>query len=217
MSTMVRPDGPRRNRICRWGSGTGRRTANLPAMSTPLERALTEPVAGIRRLPEDVETLLYQLEAPPRLGAHLRAVHDVACQLTDALADSLVFDRDAVRWGAATHDVGKVIHPAELSGPGVAHERTGYDLLIACGYDERLARFARDHGSWSGPDVSTESLLVSLADKVWKGKRVPDLEDNLVARIGGRAWEVFLTLDDILARIADAADARLEFQNRHPV
>jgi hypothetical protein len=34
-------------------------------------------------LPDHVEILLRELDAPPRLAAHLRAVHDVACQLVD--------------------------------------------------------------------------------------------------------------------------------------
>jgi hypothetical protein len=202
----------------RRGGGTRRVAATLPGMDTPLRRALTEPTTpGMRRLPADVETLLAEMDAPPRLGAHLRAVHDVAWRLTEALSDVLAFDRDAVLWGAATHDVGKVILPAELSGPGVAHERAGYDLLLACGYDEARARFARDHGDWSDPDLPTECLLVTLADKVWKGKRVADLEDRVVARIGGRAWQVYMALDDLLAGIADHAAARLDFQARHPV
>lgn len=45
-------------------------------------------------------------------------------------------------FGAATHDVGKVLQPAELSGPGSAHEPAGHALLLPHGAPERLARLA---------------------------------------------------------------------------
>ncbi|MFF0470578.1 hypothetical protein ACFYPX_24470 [Micromonospora zamorensis] len=60
-----------------------------------------------------------------------------------------------------------------------------------------------------------------MADKVWKGKRVTDLEGLLVDRLaeatGRERWSVFLDLDDILDHIAADADRRLAFQATHPV
>jgi len=60
-----------------------------------------------------------------------------------------------------------------------------------------------------------------VADKVWKGKRVTDLEELLVDRLadatGRERWSVFLDLDDILDEIAADADRRLAFQSTHPV
>jgi len=95
-------------------------------VTTALQAALDEPGDPLlRRLPVPVRRLLESLEAPPRLAAHLRAVHDVACQLTELLAlrhPELTFDRASVLFGAATHDIGKVVHIGELSGPGSAHE-----------------------------------------------------------------------------------------------
>ncbi|GII29105.1 HD domain-containing protein [Planotetraspora mira] len=190
-----------------------------------LRNALTEStVPPLRPLPEDVARLLLDMEAPPRLAAHLRAVHDTACLLVDAIAGAyplLPFDTTQVLFGAATHDVGKVIHVGELSGPGSAHEQAGYELLLARGVDERAARFARNHATWTPPDISTEDLLVSLADKIWKAKRVQDLEDRLVGRLcqasGEDPWQAFMTLDDILSDLAGDADARLAFQARHPI
>ncbi|WP_218020190.1 hypothetical protein [Nocardia anaemiae] len=97
--------------------------------SVVLRRALTDRGGlDLRRLPERVEVLLESLDAPPRLGAHLRAVHDVACELVDWVATNyggVEVDRVAVLFGAATHDIGKVVHPEELSGPGSAHEQDG--------------------------------------------------------------------------------------------
>ncbi|MCX2952576.1 HD domain-containing protein [Lentzea sp. NEAU-D7] len=186
-------------------------------------RAMTEAVP-LRPLPAPVEDLLTELQAPPRLVAHLRAVHDVACELITWIErhhPSVAVDRDAVLYGAATHDIGKVLHPNELSGPGSAHEPAGHALLRERGVEERLARFARTHASWTTPGISLEELLVSLADKVWKAKRVPDLEqlvtERLASATGHEPWEVFMALDDELDRIASGSDARLAFQSSYPV
>jgi len=101
------------------------------------------------------------------------------------------------------------------------HERTGYELLLDHGVEEDLARFARTHADWTADDIGVDDLLVSLADKVWKAKRVADLEQLLtehLATAGGQElWEVFLALDDVLDRIAADADARLAYQASHPV
>lgn len=191
-----------------------------------LERAMTEPAGGLRPLPETVTRLLTDLAAPPRLAAHLRAVHDVAFEVTNALAErfpALAFNASDVLFGAATHDIGKTVHPDELSGEGSAHERAGYELLLAQGIPEHQARFARTHAAWDDPvsAAGLEDLLVSVADKVWKGKRVGGLEQLVVAHIctasGLAPWEAFMALDDILGRIAEGADDRLAFQARYPV
>jgi HD domain len=187
--------------------------------------ALTGPSEPpLRPLPDRVNEMLVTLDAPPRLAAHLRAVHDVAWQLTRALASRcphLTFDREAVLFGAATHDIGKIVHVGELSGPGSAHELAGYRLLLQRGVDEALARFARTHASWQLAEIGVEDLLVSLADKVWKGKRVADLEQKVVDRIvestGREPWQAFMELDDILDRLAAGADQRLAFQASHTV
>ncbi|MEZ0114050.1 hypothetical protein ABH920_008084 [Catenulispora sp. EB89] len=80
----------------------------------------------------------------PKTVAHLRAVHDVAARLVAWAAErGLPVDAEAVLFGAATHDIGKALHPAELSGPGSEHEAAGRDLLLLTtvghGADERLA------------------------------------------------------------------------------
>ncbi|AWZ07844.1 MULTISPECIES: HD domain-containing protein [unclassified Streptomyces] len=190
-----------------------------------LARALDAPgEPPLRPLPPVVAELLRSLAAPPRLAAHLRAVHDVAAELVDwvrARYPALPVDRDAVLFGAATHDVGKTLHPEELAGPGSAHEAAGRGLLLAHGFAPALARFAASHASWDGPAVTIEDLLVSTADKVWKDKRVPDLEDRLVRVLAGAAgrepWEEYLALDDLLARLGADAAGRLAFQAAFPV
>ncbi|MFF5497016.1 HD domain-containing protein [Streptomyces aquilus] len=178
----------------------------------------------LRPLPDRAAELLRELDAPPRLAAHLRAVHDVAYDLVEWVTrrhPQLPLDREAVLFGAATHDIGKTAHPTELSGPGSAHEVAGRDLLLSHGIAPHLARFAATHASWTAPDVTIEDLLVSLADKAWKNKRVTELEDLVVralAEASGRsAWEEFLDLDDLLTAVGEGAEARLAFQGAYPV
>lgn len=171
-----------------------------------LDHALT--TGDWRPLPDTAAELLADLDAPARLGAHLRLVHDVAWSLTDALGrrcPALPFDTTAVLFGAATHDVGKVEHPEELSGPGRRHELAGARLLLRYGVPSHLARFAGSHGDWSGPDRGVEDRLVSLANTVWNGRRERALE-SLVP--GGP------DLDAILAGLAAGAGERLAFENR---
>lgn len=190
-----------------------------------LSRALNDPVdPPLRPLPAPVADLLRSLDAPPRLAAHLRAVHDVAVQLVDRVErryPELTVDREAVLFGAATHDIGKTVHIAELSGPGSCHEEAGRQLLLAHGFGPELARFAGTHASWADPAATLEDLLVSTADKVWKNKRVPELEDLVISRLaratGRQRWEEYLALDELLGRIGDGADHRLAFQASFPV
>lgn len=70
-----------------------------------LSIALDEtPDPPLRPLPVRVAELLGELGAPPRLVAHLRAVHDVAAQLVDWVGRRCPapdVDREAVLFGAA--------------------------------------------------------------------------------------------------------------------
>ncbi|MFB7676842.1 HD domain-containing protein [Kitasatospora purpeofusca] len=173
-------------------------------------------------VPPAVAELLVAVAAPPRLVAHLGLGHEVAETVLDGCAAlGLRVDREAVLFGAATHDIGKAVHREELSVPGSLHERAGYELLLAHGVPERLARFARTHGAWDAPGTTAEDLLVSLADKAWKDSRVRDLEDRVTDRLaeagGHERWEAFLALDDLLAGIGADAPCRLAVQAAHPL
>lgn len=172
-----------------------------------------------RPLPTAAQELLGKLGAPPRLAAHLRLVHDTAIEIVEGLRERfpmLSFDGVAVSVGAATHDFGKVLHPAELTGPGSRHEVDGPKLLEQHGVPPELARFARTHGAWSRETLPLEDLLVSLADTVWKGQRLDTLEAHVVAKIaettGNESWEVFDKLDGLLEEIATDGDVRLAWQ-----
>ncbi|MDQ1656733.1 MAG: hypothetical protein QOD41_1816 [Cryptosporangiaceae bacterium] len=84
-------------------------------------------------------------------------LRDAAQQLTGWLASRhalLRFDRDAVRFGAATHDVGKTVHTGELSGPGFKHEQTGQRILAEAGIQPGLAPGGR-HSRHRKPDSAS--------------------------------------------------------------
>jgi hypothetical protein len=179
----------------------------------------TRPV--LRPLPLRAVRVLQDVDAAPRLVAHLRAVHDVAAQLVVWVrARGLDVDADAVLFGAATHDVGKALHPAELSVPGSEHEHAGRDLLLAHGIPPELAKYAAGHSTWTAA-TGMDELLVSLADKVWKNKRVTELENLAIAQLaaasGRELWDEFLDLDQFLTDIGDSADERLAYQMGFPV
>lgn len=176
----------------------------------------------LRPLPADVQSLLAREGVPPRLWAHLTLVHDTAAQLVEAVRayrPDLTADWEAVLFGAATHDLGKCRCPEELVAPGRRHETLGEALLREQGIAPHRARFARTHGTID-PEGPLEDLLVSLADRIWKGKRDEDLEAAVCRKIGGTdtvSWEVYLWLDDLLTRIAAGADARLAWHQSQSV
>ncbi|MEV4613617.1 HD domain-containing protein [Kitasatospora sp. NPDC049258] len=185
---------------------------------------MADTLLTLRPLPGRALELLDAVGAPPRLRAHLELVHEVAARLVAGIGGrwpQVPVDAASVLFGAATHDIGKVRHPEELSTPGHRHEEAGYRLLLDLGVPEPDARPARTHASWTLPGISLEELLVSLADKVWRNSRRPDLEDLVTTRLaeacGGPRWEVFLALDDLLGTLGAGADRRLAHQARFPV
>ncbi len=174
---------------------------------------------ALQPLPPDAVALLDRLRAPPRLVAHGAVVHDVAQRLVDALEvrwPTLMIDRDSVAFGAATHDMGKVHHPEELTGPGHQHETAGQSLLIAAGMSLHRARFCVTHGAWRTHPVMLEDLVVALADTCWKGTRNPVLEQQVIAHIQAmnpeEPWETMLFVDQLVEDVAAGADERLAWQ-----
>lgn len=99
-----------------------------------------------------------------------------------------------------------------MAAPGHRHEHAGHNLLAEHGLND-LARFATTHAQWDDDALPLEDLLVALADKLWKGKRVAALEhriiDRLSARSGTSSWEVFTLADEVFERIAARGDERL--------
>ncbi len=180
---------------------------------------------GLMSLPIEAAHLLQKFDASPRLIAHLILVHDVAHQLIDELQKewpNFLFDKDTILFGAATHDIGKIIHPKELSNSGYLHEPSGYELLIKENVPENLARFTKTHGYYKdNEDLNVEDLLVMLADKCWKGKRAETLEHHLVNKIAQvtneEMWEVLIMFDNIVERVTSQAEQRLVWQAQFSV
>jgi putative nucleotidyltransferase with HDIG domain len=174
-------------------------------------------------LPNGVQDICLVFRASPRLVAHLILVHDLAGKLLQDIArlwPDVDCNREHVLFGAATHDIGKAVYPEELVAPGHKHERKGTELLQQYGVPNSLARFAYTHGNWKD-EPTMEDLLVALADNLWKGKRLPELEDRFVEavaqRTGKERWEILVEFDQLCDSLASDADTRLAWQASFPV
>ena len=159
--------------------------------------------------------LLESLGAPARLLRHVELVSEAASLLLLRLEELHVpVNAELVRAGVVLHDVGKILHPAELDNPGSHHEPEGERLLLQHGVSPELARICRSHAQWAELSVSLEELLVALSDKLWKGVRKAALEelviDRVAARLGTDRWTVFVELDTLFEAIAAEGAARLE-------
>ena len=158
--------------------------------------------------------LLERAGAPPRLIEHGRLVGECAGQLvTLARGLGAQVDVEEVVVGASVHDIGKARFVEELSGPGSRHESAGEVMLREMGVSDAISRKARTHAAWDGDDVGLEDLLVALSDKLWKGKRVQELEERVLDAIADSAdkdrWELFEVFQNRLDAIADAGSERV--------
>ncbi|ASJ70325.1 HD domain-containing protein [Granulosicoccus antarcticus] len=163
---------------------------------------------------EDVYALYKSLGAPSRLIDHVIHVGAVAEKLANELKEiGVTLDENLVCLGAACHDAGKIIYKNELDEPGSLHELAGEKLLLEHDVSPVVARFCRSHAQYERMETSYEELLVALADKLWKGKRVENLEleiiDLTANQIGKERWDLFDKLDTIFEDIAAEGDSRL--------
>lgn len=158
--------------------------------------------------------LLKSLNAPEHLVTHVTLVGEAASKIIECLgAHKLDFDASFVEVGVVLHDVGKIRHTQEMHQKGSMHEAEGEKILLGLGVDSKLARVCVTHGQWSNGGVSLEELLIALADKLWKGKRVQELEEQVIAlvasSINAEYWELFTELDGCFESIASDGDERL--------
>lgn len=165
------------------------------------------------RTVEDAFALLAELGASAHLIRHHALVVEAAEALLHGLAPyAATYDAQSVLLGAALHDAGKILHPMEMRGPGNRHEDAGRALLERHGHPT-LARFCVTHAAWDRDALELEDLLVALADKLWKGKRVEALETRVIQRLasalGRELWDVFTTADAAFERVAADGDRRL--------
>lgn len=162
----------------------------------------------------DARVLLERLGAPQRLLTHLQLVGEAADQLICGYKElGIPCDFALVLLGVTVHDIGKILYPQELYCPGSQHELAGQALLLAHGVQPHVAKCCVTHAEWSAPGVSLEERTVALADKLWKGKRVGELEmmivDEAAAKVGKERWALFMALDSIFEDIANEGPNRL--------
>lgn len=150
---------------------------------------------------------------------HLTLVHTTASFILNALKKelpSLELNEKEVVFGAATHDIGKCIITDEIYKKGKLHKTEGFTLLKKHGYTDEQSRFAITHGDWTVDDLTIEDLIVCLSDKVWKGKRVQELEEKITTTIAGITdidyWDIFVKLELILEEIIIGSDDRIAWQ-----
>lgn len=161
---------------------------------------------------QDAFEILRVLDAPAHLVRHAQLVLEAAEALLTKLSLGELIDEERVRIGAVIHDAGKALHQEELHGPGAKHEAAGRQALLALNVDERYALICETHANWKAA-TTLDELLVTLADKLWKGKRVPALEDTFIQKLAEAkdcdSWELFTDIDTIFEEVAHGADARL--------
>jgi len=163
---------------------------------------------------KDAYAFLDSIEAPEHLKTHVKLVGEAADLLIDKCeALGLQLNYDFIRTGVAIHDVGKINHINEMSGPGSEHEPEGEKILLEKGASPNLARVCMSHARWDKMECSVEELIIALSDKLWKGKRVEALElkviDRLAELLHVERWDIFADLDLKFEEIAAGGHERL--------
>ena len=140
---------------------------------------------------------------------------EAADLLISAIDDlGIKLDFDFIRAGVVIHDIGKVVHTSEMTGPGSEHEPEGEKMLLEKNISPRLARVCMSHARWDQMECSFEELLIALSDKLWKGKRVEPLElkvvDSAAQYLKKDRWDLFSDLDIKFEEIASGGHERLQ-------
>lgn len=187
-------------------------------MKSPLNKPKHSDDSGnlcIVQTADDAFELLDELNAPIRLIRHAELVLEVSEILIEKLTDiNLSIAINLIRIGAILHDVGKISHPEELDKAGSKHLLAGKQLLLEKQLPERIARFCVSHKKWDETQNCTiEEFVVALADKLWKGTRHRQLEEQVVKYISmflqKDYWQIYIALDSVFEEIADHGAERL--------
>jgi len=173
----------------------------------------------IIELSNEVNNLLEHFDAPQRLFRHLTIVNSTAFYIIEQLKSewpNLPLNEKEILFGASTHDIGKVKITSELYEKGKKHEEEGFKILKEFGFRDKESRFTITHGNWNTSNLHIEDLLVCLSDKIWKGKRINELEELITTNISELTktdfWEVSVKLELILEKIAIGSDDRIAWQ-----
>lgn len=163
---------------------------------------------------DEAYALLTQLGAPSRLIRHAELVIEAAEVLISHFSNiGLEFDVQLVRLGCILHDIGKISHPDELQKEGTQHTTAGHELLVTNGIEPRVADFCVSHEHWQADSPSLETLMVALADKLWKGQRHTELETATIQQVsvmtGQDFWTILIVSDTVFEAVADTGPQRL--------
>lgn len=173
----------------------------------------------MKSLPEEITKILKEKNAQGRLVRHLEIVHQTADLLLEAILriwPNIKLNTGEILFGAASHDVGKVIVTNELYDKGSKHTQDGYRLLLKYGFTHQWARFALLHEDWNDKERTLEEQLVSLSDNIWCGRRIDELEElvgqKIALLLGVDYWTVYPELDTILTELEKDSEKRLFYQ-----
>ena len=152
---------------------------------------------------------------PARLVEHHRIVSEVAGSLAETLSSiGLEIDAERAELMASIHDVGKSVATDELSGAGSTHEEIGVGVAEDFGLPPSVSKICRSHSSKTTNGMDIEEIVVRLADKLWKGKRDSEFEQQAVSffaeHLGKDDWEVFMEVDKLFEAVAESGHQRLE-------
>lgn len=174
--------------------------------------------------------LLIFHNAPERLLRHnelvleaaellMKGYREIGCwsQADGTPRETPFLDEEKVRIGVVFHDAGKIEHPEELDGDGSLHELGGSQMLMRWGVSSDLTGFCYAYSWWESCEaLSLEHYTVALADKLWRGARDPEFEEDAIREITyaatgqHKAVDWWSALDLIFERIADGGHERLE-------
>ncbi len=173
----------------------------------------------IHSFPEKITAILNNVNAPDRLKRHLHLVYSTAKEFLYLIKKEwpeLELKEELILFGSATHDIGKSKIKNELYEHGNQHEKVGKQLLSELGFTESESRFTETHGNWQTPSLPLEDLIVILADKLWKGKRIYELEEKIGQIISSELqlnyWQLYTKFNAILEKISLGADERIAWQ-----
>ncbi len=159
--------------------------------------------------------LIDKLGAPEHLKTHVALVGEAADLLISAMDGlGIELEFDFIRVGVVIHDIGKIVHTSEMTGPGSEHEPEGEKILLERNISAKLARVCMSHARWDQMECSFEELLIALSDKLWKGTRVEELElkvvDYAAQYLKKDRWDLFPDLDFKFEEIASGGHERLQ-------
>ena len=153
------------------------------------------------------------------LFKHLTIVNSTASLIVEQFKiewPNLVLNEKEILFGTSTHNIGKTVITNELYKKGKKHESKGFEILKEFGYDNEESRFTITHGNWENKNLKIEDLIECLYDKIWKGKRVNELEKRIIKETSEFTetdfWDISMKFELILENTGVGSDYRIAWQ-----